>query len=76
MQVLERHLELENGSRVKFTSGPRHPFWKISFESGSVPRQLSGLYTDHAKAVKAVERYVATRPKNKTKAKVAGTKED
>lgn len=69
MESIRRTLELENGNKVNFTSDPRTAFWRISFEKGGVPAELSGQYTDYKVAVYEAERYLARREKNKTKVK-------
>lgn len=67
MAELVREMALENGSKVYFKSGPVYPFWRINFESGSVPPKLSGLYQHFEDAVEAVKNYVETRPsRNRT----------
>lgn len=67
MQVITRELELENGSKVYFKTGPIHPYWTINFESGSVPDHLSGMYQNFDDAVYAVKLYVENRPaRNRT----------
>lgn len=67
MNIIERVLELENGNKVKFTAGPRYPYWRISFERGGIPDCLSGWYTDYDKAVLAVKQYLEQRRnRNKT----------
>lgn len=63
MQIIERTVELENGQKVKFTAGPRLPFWSISFESGPVPKELRGTYTEFPMALAAVQKYVENREK-------------
>lgn len=71
MQVLERVIETESGTKVKFTAGPRYPYWRISFEHGGVPAELSGMYQYYDDAVYAVDAYLQRRPaKNRTKLKV------
>lgn len=62
-QVFERTVKLSDGKIVKFTTDPRHPFWKISFETGPVPRELQGVYTDFDQALAHTERYLARREK-------------
>lgn len=66
MQEIVRTVNLENGNKVNFSTGPKYPFWKISFEKGGIPAELSGQYTDFDKAVYAAEKYLAKRPRNKT----------
>lgn len=65
MEIIKRELVMENGQRVFLQAGPRYPFWTISFERGSVPSVLSGMYSDYDKAVYDIEKYMKTRPKNK-----------
>lgn len=69
MQEIVRTIEMENGNKVNFTSGPRHPFWRVSFEKGGMPKELQGSYTDFHRAHTAVKNYLARRPLNKTKLK-------
>jgi len=70
MDVVQRTIELENGNKVNFTAGPRYPYWKISFERGPVPAELSGSYQYYDDAVYAVRRSVENRPaRNRTKIK-------
>lgn len=67
MQVIEKVIEMENGNKVKFTAGPRYPFWRISFERGGIPAKLSGQYQYLGDAVYAVEQYLKERPtRNRT----------
>lgn len=67
MQVIEKVVEMENGNKVKFTAGPRYPFWRISFERGGVPAKLSGQYQYFDDAYNAVKRYLEERPsRNRT----------
>jgi len=61
LEVKVKTIELENGNKVNFTAGPKHPFWTISFEKGGIPEELSGMYTDLDKAIHAVKRYVERR---------------
>lgn len=63
MQYIERTVELEDGKKVKFTAGPKHPFWVVSFESGPVPEELKGQFTDFNEALHRVEVYLARREK-------------
>ena len=67
MESIRRTLELENGNKINFTSDPRTTFWRISFEKGGIPAELSGQYTDYEEAVYRAETYLARREKNKTK---------
>lgn len=69
MESIRRSLELENGNVVHFTTDPRTSFWRISFDKGGIPKELSGLYTDYKDAVYAAETYLARREKNKTQIK-------
>lgn len=70
MEPIRRTIELENGNKVNFTAGPRYPYWKISFEKGSLPAELSGVYQYYDDAVAAVKRSVEGRPaRNRTKVK-------
>ena len=66
MQEIVRTIEMENGNKVNFTSGPRHPFWRVSFEKGGMPKELQGQYTDFDRAVLAVKTYLERRHMNKT----------
>lgn len=73
--IIERTVELENGSKVNFRTDAKYPFWGISFERGGVPSELSGKYTDFDKALEAVKNYVERRAvKNRTTVK-AGIEE-
>lgn len=70
MDIIRRTIELENGNKVNFTAGPRYAFWKISFEKGPVPAELSGSYQYYEDAVADVKRSVLSRPaRNRTKVK-------
>ena len=67
MQVIEKVVEMENGNKVRFTAGPRYPFWRISFDKGGVPEKLSGQYQYFDDAYRAVDRYLKERPaRNRT----------
>ena len=63
---LVREMTLENGGKVYFKTDPVHPYWTVNFDSGNVPRKLRGYFQYYDDAVAAVERYLATRPRNKT----------
>lgn len=65
-----RTVELENGNKINFTCGPKHPYWSISFEKGGIPQELSGVFTDYEKAYNAAVRYVEKRhTRNRTTVK-------
>lgn len=66
-EIIEKVVEMENGNSVKFTAGPRYPYWRVSFDKGGMPAELSGLYTDFDKAYAAVKFYLEHRAaKNRT----------
>lgn len=43
-----------------------HSFFKIKFEKGTVPEELSGRYSSLEKGKLAVENYLRNRPKSKS----------
>jgi hypothetical protein len=70
MTPIVRTVEMENGNKVNFTTGEKWPYWRISFENGGIPAELSGLYTDFDKAYEAARRYIEGRAaRNRTKFK-------
>lgn len=67
MKEVVREMTLENGGKVYFKAGPVYPYWRINFDSGNTPKQLSGMYQYYDDAVEAVKNYVETRPaRNRT----------
>ena len=55
----EIKIPLETNNSITIYKDEYDPFWRIKYEKGQIPNQLSGAFTSKAKAEEAIRFYLA-----------------
>ena len=64
-----RTVTLSNGNKIHFERTDPYGLWSVHYDKGPMPSHLTGSFTSFAKALDAVENYLANK-KEKTDASV------
>ncbi len=64
-ETRRRQVELPNGNKYHIECRDPYGFWFIHMDKGQIPDRLSGAYTSADQAVSDINRYLATKPKEK-----------